>query len=215
MRRPRFIARQGGRPSGLLGRLIGRIMAVETEAANRAAIDSLELRDDDRVLDFGCGPGRSLVELARRVPKGRVTGVDHSEEMVRTARHLAERRGAREGIAVEHVCSETLPFADDHFDKAMSVHTIYFLPDMRATLTEIGRTMRPGGVLALVFRPVSDPATANFPSDVYRFDTISEVVSALRSAGFEPESSGPRPLAGGPVLLLSRLREPLEKRIQA
>jgi ubiquinone/menaquinone biosynthesis C-methylase UbiE len=187
-------------------------MAVETEAANRAAIDSLALREDDRVLDFGCGPGRSLIELARRVPKGRIAGVDHSEEMVRMARRAVQRSCGREAVAIEHVCSATLPFADDHFDKAMSVHTIYFLPDMRATLTEIGRTIRPGGALALVFRPASDPATADFPGDVYRFDAVSEVVSVLRAAGFEPESSGPRPLAGGPVLLVSRVRERIGRR---
>ena len=48
MRRPRFIARQAGRPSGLLGRIIGRLMAVETAIENQVAIVSRALDVDRR-----------------------------------------------------------------------------------------------------------------------------------------------------------------------
>jgi len=52
--RPLF--EQFGRPSGLLGRLAGRIMA-KADADDRWVTDLLEVRPDDRVLDVGCGPG--------------------------------------------------------------------------------------------------------------------------------------------------------------
>ena len=41
MRRPEFIARQSGQPTGLLRRLIGCIMSHETASANEAAVTQL------------------------------------------------------------------------------------------------------------------------------------------------------------------------------
>src|SRR5262245_4144883 len=87
MRRPKFIARQSSRPTGWLGRAIGRVMAVETAAANGAALDYLDLRPTDRVLEVGFGHGHTIERAAQRVPEGTVAGIDHSEEMVRAACH--------------------------------------------------------------------------------------------------------------------------------
>ena len=50
MRRPEFIARQSRCPSGLLGRFIGRVMAVETAEANSELLALLDLRPTDHVL---------------------------------------------------------------------------------------------------------------------------------------------------------------------
>ena len=52
----------------------------------RELIAQLHLRGDERVLDVGCGDGKVTAELARAVPKGSVTGIDASPEMIRFAR---------------------------------------------------------------------------------------------------------------------------------
>jgi trans-aconitate methyltransferase len=52
----------------------------------RELIAQLHLRGDERVLDVGCGDGKVTTELARAVPKGSVTGIDASPEMIRFAR---------------------------------------------------------------------------------------------------------------------------------
>ena len=49
-------------------------------------IDKLALAGDETVLDIGCGDGKVTAELARRLPRGHVTGVDSSAEMVGAAR---------------------------------------------------------------------------------------------------------------------------------
>jgi hypothetical protein len=51
LRRPETIARQSACPSGLLGRLIGSIMARETARANTFALELLDLQPTDRVLE--------------------------------------------------------------------------------------------------------------------------------------------------------------------
>jgi len=72
----------------------------------RAQLDRLPIPPGARLLDAGCGSGRTLDELARR---GRVAGVDTSPEAVAAAR----RRGHRD-VRVARV--EDLPFPDGAFD---------------------------------------------------------------------------------------------------
>lgn len=52
----------------------------------RELLARLRLRGDERILDVGCGDGKVTAELARAVPRGRVTGVDRSRAMIRFAR---------------------------------------------------------------------------------------------------------------------------------
>ena len=192
MRRPRFIADQARHANGPLGRLIAFIMARETAAPNRRAIDELEVSATDAVLDVGCGPGAALSVLAARALKGRVAGIDPSPLMVR----LAQRRNRAlidEGrVAVARADISALPFPDATFDKLLCVHVIYFWDDLDDGLREIARVLKPGGRLALLFRSSDDHrSTASFPASVYRFRTVREIVAALTAAGFAVNSPHP------------------------
>jgi len=184
VRRPEFIARQAGRPTGWLGRVIARVMAVETAAANEAALDFLHLRDTDRVLEIGFGHGETIERAAERVPHGSVAGVDHSDAMVQVARRRCAALIAS-GRAQLHCADSTrVPFADESFDKALAVHTLYFWQPAAAHLDEIRRVLVPGGRLVLAFRPAGTPGATDFPAEVYTFRTPEEVRNLLVSADF-------------------------------
>ena len=59
------------------------------------AMDRLDLRSGQRVVDLGCGGGRTTLELAARVgPGGEVVGVDISAGMLAAGRERAARLGA-------------------------------------------------------------------------------------------------------------------------
>ena len=156
MRRPRFIAEQARHARGLLGRLIAFIMARETWAENKRAIEALGIVASDHILDIGCGHGRSLAALAARAANGHVVGVDPSELMaeiaVRRNREFVNARLVE--VAIARV--DALPFADAAFDKALCVHVVYFWKDLDAAFREIVRVLKPGGRLALVFRSNED-----------------------------------------------------------
>ena len=105
----------------------------------RAQLDRLPIPPGARLLDAGCGSGRTLDELARR---GRVSGVDTSPEAVAAAR----RRGHRD-VRVARV--ERLPFPDGTFDLVTCLDVVEHTPDDRATLAELRRVTRPGGLLVV------------------------------------------------------------------
>ena len=52
----------------------------------RELIARLNLRGDEHILDVGCGDGKVTAEIARAVPRGSVTGIDASAEMIAFAR---------------------------------------------------------------------------------------------------------------------------------
>ena len=103
----------------------------------RAELDRLPLRPGTRLLDAGCGSGRTLDELARY---GCVSGADLNADAVAAARH----RGHRD---VHLAAVEALPFADATFDVVTCLDVIEHTPDDRATLAELKRVTRPGGLL--------------------------------------------------------------------
>jgi SAM-dependent methyltransferase len=103
----------------------------------RATLDRLPLGPAARLLDAGCGSGRTLDELARY---GRVSGIDLSAEAVTCARG----RG-HDDVRVARV--EDLPFEDASFDVVTCLDVIEHTPDDAATLAELRRVTRPGGLL--------------------------------------------------------------------
>jgi ubiquinone/menaquinone biosynthesis C-methylase UbiE len=194
MRRPRFIAAQARHAKGPLGRLIAWIMARETWAENLRAIEALGIEESDRILDVGCGHGRSLGALAARAPKGYVTGVDPSRLMADIAARRNRRLAKARRVDIVVAAVETLPFPDNSFDKALCVHVLYFWDSLDTGLREIARVLKPGGRLALVFRTNADAAAVQaFPADIYRFPAMSAVITTLEAAGFTiHETEAPR-----------------------
>jgi SAM-dependent methyltransferase len=184
MRRPECIARQSRHPTGLMGRLIGHIMAAETARANEHALRLLRPAPTDRVLEVGFGHGRTIHLAADMVPRGFVAGVDPSAEMVRMASRRNRRHIAAGRVALVLSDAVSIPFPDGAFDKVYGIHVLYFWPQPRDQLREIRRVLKPGGRMVLGFRVRSDERSADFPPSVYRFHDLEEIQSLLADCGF-------------------------------
>jgi ubiquinone/menaquinone biosynthesis C-methylase UbiE len=186
MHRPEFIARQGRRPSGWLGEIVARVMARETVDANRVALDLLELKARDHVLEVGFGHGATLRRAAEIVADGFVAGIDHSDVMLR----LAKRRNAQNlrigRMELRRADSERIPYANDRFNKVFAVHTIYFWSRPELHLGEIFRVMAPGGRMVLGYHPLEDGRFANaFPVSVYLIRSVKEIETLAGGCGFD------------------------------
>ncbi|MDT0460932.1 methyltransferase domain-containing protein [Streptomyces sp. DSM 41527] len=124
--------------------------------AYAAGTAELGLREGDRVLDAGCGTGRALPALREAVgPRGTVLGADLTPEMLQAA-----VRAGRDRYAALLLADVTrLPLPDAALDAVFAAGLISHLPDSAGGLTELARTVRPGGRLAL-FHPIGRVALA-------------------------------------------------------
>ncbi|HET7208822.1 MAG TPA: methyltransferase domain-containing protein [Terriglobales bacterium] len=109
----------------------------------KKVLDQLALRGDESVLDAGCGTGKLTAELLSLLPKGRVVGIDLSENMLRTAR--ANLASSREAFLVS-ADLQNLPFWQV-FDLIFSTAAFHWVPDHDRLFSNLLQTLRPGGWL--------------------------------------------------------------------
>jgi SAM-dependent methyltransferase len=177
-----IVSGQAAAPHGPLGRLVGRIWVTETAAVNDTALDLLDPQPHEHVLEIGFGPGRTIQRLTRRA--AHVTGVDISDTMLTAARRR-NRAAIRDGRA--HLLrgdGTTLPLPDRIAHAALAVHTIYFWPQPKTTLTELARVLHPGGRLVLAFRDTAQPTPRRFDPRIYHLHSAEDVTRVLYDAGF-------------------------------
>ena len=114
------------------------------------ALSHWEIQENDQILDIGCGGGATLHRMAEKVSSGHVTGVDYSEVSVETSRKNNEENIRSGKMDVLEGSVEKLPFADDFFDKIITVESFYFWPNPQENLKEVLRVLKAGGTFLLV-----------------------------------------------------------------
>ena len=158
----------------------------------------LRFRGDETVLDAGCGTGRLTADLLEALPRGRVVGVDLSQNMLHSAReHLASFGGRVSLLACDLL---HLPF-DHAFDCVVSTAAFHWVLDHDRLFLNLHRVLVPGGRLeaqcgggpnlaelraranALGATPKFAPFLSNF-REPWLYQNAEEAADSLRRAGF-------------------------------
>jgi ubiquinone/menaquinone biosynthesis C-methylase UbiE len=138
------------KPTGLFGRLTLWRMNKSHSKLTDWGLTHTTVELGFTLLDVGCGGGRTVSKLAAIAARGKVHGIDYSEESVAASRRynaLAIRAGRVE-IHLSDVGK--LPFPDNTFDLVTGVETHFWWSDIAAGLREIRRVLKPGGTLILI-----------------------------------------------------------------
>ncbi len=108
------------------------------------------IRKDFRILDVGCGGGRTIEKLAAFAPEGMIYGVDYADGSVAASR--AKNAGLIQAgrVQVEQATVSRLPFRDDMIDLVTAIETQYYWPDLVNDMREILRVLAPGGTLVII-----------------------------------------------------------------
>ncbi len=105
----------------------------------------LQLHGDEVVLDAGCGTGRLTAELLEVLPRGRVVGIDLSQNMLSSAReHLADKFGNRLTLLACDFLH--LPFRQA-FDVVVSTAAFHWVRDHDRLFRNLHDILLPGGWL--------------------------------------------------------------------
>jgi demethylmenaquinone methyltransferase / 2-methoxy-6-polyprenyl-1,4-benzoquinol methylase len=113
----------------------------------RFLVSRIECGPEGSVLDVATGTAAVAIELVRQ--KGcRVVGLDQSPGMLAGARARIEAAGLSDRITLVEGGAEQLPFPDGAFDALTFTYLIRYVEDPGATLAELARVVKPGGIVA-------------------------------------------------------------------
>src|SRR5438067_1859787 len=79
-----------------------------------------------KVLDLGCGPGNSALQLLEYRPDLRIVGIDFSIGILRFAQRASLKANRRDQMAWVQADAACLPAADNSFD-AVTAHNVYYM----------------------------------------------------------------------------------------
>ncbi len=182
-------------------------------------------RREAAYLDVGCGTGELALAVARRVPDGRVVGIDASRAMLEAGVAKVARAGLSGRVRLRQGDACALPFGASCFDGVLSAFCLRNFADLPAALAEMRRVLRPGAPAAILELSVPAGLAARLAwkaharvmlpvvggmlsrGEAYRYLVRSieafapplAVVDLLRAAGFAAAVA--RPLSGGAVTL--------------
>jgi SAM-dependent methyltransferase len=144
-----FTAGSGDGYEKIMGRWSARLAA--------PFLDFVGCADGEDILDAGCGTGSLTFALARRVTAHSITGIDYSSVYVEHA--AARNRDAKIMFKTADICA--LPFADQSFDRVLSLLVLHFVPQTERATAELRRVARPGATVAAAVWDVRGGYIAN------------------------------------------------------
>lgn len=124
------------------------LMLPEKKLKNRL-IELAGIRENENVLDFGCGTGTLIVLLKAVNGLVNIVGIDNDRNILK----IAQKKISQQNWRAELVLYEgyVMPFPDNHFDVVLSswvFHHLYIRQKI-TSFREINRVLKPGGRLLI------------------------------------------------------------------
>jgi len=135
------------KPKGKLGKIQLKSMNKEHTPVSLWGLKHLDIKEDDIILDIGCGGGININRMSKHAKK--VYGVDYSEESVNLSREVNDDEIKSGKVEVFKANVKKLPFEDDTFDVVTAFETVYFWPNIEKSFGEVKRVLKPGGIFLI------------------------------------------------------------------
>ncbi len=158
--------------------------------ATEYMISKLSLSGDEHVLDIGCGIGGAGRTIASQVGC-RITGIDLTSEYVEVAKMLTKLTGLDNKADFQTASALSMPFDDEVFDAAITIHMSMNIRDRDALYQEVRRVVKPGALFGVydVMKKNDEPIFFPVPwaetSESSHLVKAEEMPLLLENAGFE------------------------------
>jgi len=141
---------QCSKPRGWLGRFTLWRMNSSHSKLTDWGLEHISIENHHTILDVGCGGGRTVSKLAAIATRGKVYGVDYSDESVAATKRTNARWIELGRVEIRHGSISQLPFPDGMFDLVTAVETHFWWPNLPGDMREVFRVLKPGGTLVLI-----------------------------------------------------------------
>ena len=151
-------------------------------------LEAAGLKEDDWLLDVGCGTGWAVMQAAQLVPNGKACGIDLSPGMISKAKELG---GNLPNVEFQLADAEAIPYPEESFNGIICTNSFHHYSAPVRALTEMRRVLKPGGRLiirdqdrgACIWVWFWDIIHRIFEKGHVRYYTSKEVFQLLAEAG--------------------------------
>jgi SAM-dependent methyltransferase len=129
-----------------------RLSLMNDVLLNQAELREMNLRGDERILDFGSGLGQFTRAMARAVPRGHVAGIERDEKQLAGSKQLAAKDGEEQLVEFRAGDVVDLSLRDNEwgtYDLAHARFVLEHVPDPLRVVQNMVRAVRPGGRIVL------------------------------------------------------------------
>lgn len=174
-----MIVDQAQRPSGIMGRMMGEVMAMTNRPRNKWLLAQLDLRPELNGLEFGFGNGETLGRFLEQSSGSTATAIDWSASMIDAAKANNREALASGRLSLKHGSITDPAFAlGGPYDRIWSSNVIQMVEDRPALFARLATVMNSGGLLAICFQPRGPKAP--------RPETLADQCEAeLKTAGLQ------------------------------
>jgi ubiquinone/menaquinone biosynthesis C-methylase UbiE len=150
------------------------------------------------VLELAFGQGFNLSDLASRHPACRFSGIDLTPAHLRIAAERIENKGLG-NVSLAQGDFHDLPYPDASFDEVFCIEAFCYATDLPRAMSEVARTLRPGGGFTLFDGYLPRPESELQPDEALAVELVAkgmaisglqvqdEVIDAAVAAGLQIE----------------------------
>lgn len=171
--------------------------AIAAETLCQRVYTAAGVKENDRVLDTGCGFGGTIASLNEKFQSLDITGLNIDPRQLDRARQSVQPL-ANNRIAFVEGDACQLPFADNSMDVVLAVECIFHFPSRETFFREVRRVLRPGGRLGIcdfvstpVFKlvqqllsTVTNPMISGTVGRADSYFTLADYRTLARKTGF-------------------------------
>lgn len=168
------------KPKGMIGRLVGKQMALENKTLNEWTVRQLDIYPESNVLEIGYGPGYALDFILNHYENVHVDGIDISGTMKEEASHRLEPGAESDGEVGLFVgdIAET-PIREQYYDIVFSVNNYTLWENRYDGLRHIYSGLVSQGKIAITVQPRQEDVKTDQENRFAR-----EIVNDLEETGF-------------------------------
>ncbi len=117
------------------------------EKTQKTAVNCLSAKNNDLVLDIGCGTGGAAIRIAKKLTQGKIVGIDTCQAML----DLAKKKSKNfKNITYKNASAEKIPFPTKYFDKIISVSAFHHFQNPNTAVKEMCRVIKPKGIIVIL-----------------------------------------------------------------
>ncbi len=169
---------QAKNPRGFVGSSMLCIMNVAHTSMTKWALSKINISQRAKMLDIGCGGGKTIHTLSKMNPDGKIYGIDYSKKAVENSIKLNKKDVDSGKVFIKQASVSAMPFSNGFFDMITAFQTHYFWPNLENDVKEIFRVLKANGSFLIV----AELYKINY--HMTKFKTKTDLEKLLKETGY-------------------------------